>query len=72
MENERIIQKAGKYLITSMVTKIEPVVIAEAKGAIIKDIAGREYIDCFAGISVVNAGHCRSEIVNAAIKQAEK
>jgi len=65
-------EKASKYLITSMVTKIQPVVIVEAKGAIIKDITGKEYVDCFAGISVVNAGHCRPEIENAVIAQAKK
>lgn len=55
-----------------MVSEIEPVVISEASGAVVNDIAGREYIDCFAGISVVNAGHCRREIVEAAINQAKK
>ncbi|MGB9676006.1 MAG: aspartate aminotransferase family protein [Candidatus Bathyarchaeales archaeon] len=69
---EKIIEKANKYMITSMVAKIEPVVIAEAKGAIIKDITGKEYIDCFSGISVVNAGHCHPEVVNAAIDQAKR
>jgi len=59
-------------LITSMVSRIEPVVISEANGAVIKDVAGKEYIDCFAGISVVNAGHCQPEVVEAAISQAKK
>jgi len=67
-----IIEKANKYLITRMVKKIQPVVIEEARGAIIKDITGKEYIDCFAGISVVNSGHCQPKIVDAAIKQAKK
>lgn len=67
-----VMQKAKKYLITSMVSKIEPVVIDEASGAIVKDVTGKEYIDCFAGISVVNAGHCHPEIVEAAINQAKK
>jgi 4-aminobutyrate aminotransferase len=71
-KTEEVIEKASKYLITSMVTKIQPVVIVEAKGAIIKDITGKEYVDCFAGISVVNAGHCQPEIENAAIAQAKK
>ncbi|MBS7656092.1 aspartate aminotransferase family protein [Candidatus Bathyarchaeota archaeon] len=71
-EVNELIEKANKYLITSMVKKIEPVVVAEAKEAIIRDIAGKEYIDCFAGISVVNAGHCQPKIVNAAIEQAKK
>jgi 4-aminobutyrate aminotransferase len=55
-----------------MVSRIEPVVVSEAKGAIIKDVSGKEYIDCFAGISVVNAGHCHPEVVEAAINQAKK
>ncbi len=71
-KTEKVMEKASKYLITSMVTKLQPVVIAEAKGAVVKDIAGKEYIDCFAGISVVNAGHSHPEIENAAIAQAKK
>lgn len=55
-----------------MVTEIQPVVIAEAKGSIIRDIFGKEYIDCFAGISVVASGHCHPKVVNAAIEQAKK
>jgi len=59
-------------LITSMVSRIEPVVISEANGAVIKDVAGKEYIDCFAGISVVNSGHCQPEVLEAAISQAKR
>lgn len=67
-----IMEKAQKYLILSMVGKIEPVVFAEANGAIIKDVAGKEYIDCFSGISVTNAGHNRKEIIEAAFRQAKR
>lgn len=69
---EEIVEKADKHLITSMVTKLQPVVIAEAKGAIISDVAGKEYIDCFSGISVVNAGHSQPDIIKAAIEQTKK
>ncbi|MGD8506511.1 MAG: aspartate aminotransferase family protein [Candidatus Bathyarchaeota archaeon] len=69
---EEVIEKADEHLITSMVTKLQPVVITEAKGAIIKDVAGKEYIDCFSGISVVNAGHSHPDIINAAIEQTKK
>lgn len=55
-----------------MVTKIEPLVITEAKGAIVKDLTDKEFIDCFSGISVVNAGHCHPEVVEAAINQTKK
>ncbi len=57
---------------SSMVSKIEPIVVSEASGAVVKDVVGREYIDCFAGISVVNAGHCQADVVNAAINQAKR
>jgi len=69
---DEIREKADRYLITSMVSKIEPIIVSEARGATIKDFYGKEYIDCFAGISVVNAGHCQPEIVDAAINQARR
>ena len=34
-----------------------PIVLTEGKGAILKDIDGEVYIDCFAGIAVSNVGH---------------
>ncbi|MEM3874118.1 MAG: aspartate aminotransferase family protein [Candidatus Bathyarchaeia archaeon] len=67
-----IMEKAQKYLILSMVGKIEPVVFAEANGVIIRDVAGKEYIDCFSGISVTNTGHSREEIIEAAFRQAKR
>ena len=73
MENiEEILEKTNQFLITSMVSKLEPVVIKEARGALIEDIAGKQYIDCFAGISVVNIGHCHPEIQVATINQLKK
>jgi 4-aminobutyrate aminotransferase len=71
-KGEETIEKADKYLIMSMVKKIEPVVVSEAKDAIIKDVNGKEYIDCFSGISVTNSGHSQPEILEAAFKQARK
>ncbi len=61
------VEKYHRYIITSCVKGIEPVVIAHARGATIVDTQGRSYLDCFAGISVVNSGHC-NEQVNAAAK----
>ncbi|MCS7233926.1 MAG: aspartate aminotransferase family protein [Synergistetes bacterium] len=66
------VEKYREYVNTSMVKAIEPVVIERAKGAIIYDESGKEYIDCFAGIAVVNAGHCNDEVVKAAKEQIEK
>jgi 4-aminobutyrate aminotransferase len=69
---KKVIEKAQKYLILSMVSKIEPVIVADADGAIIRDIFGREYLDCFSGISVTNAGHCHPEVIDEAFRQAKR
>jgi 4-aminobutyrate aminotransferase len=71
-KSSEIIEKVHRFMITSVVRKIEPVVISDASGAIIKDVEGKEYIDCFAGISVVNLGHCHPEVIEAAFSQAKK
>ena len=36
----------------------QPLVLSEGKGAVVRDIYGKEYIDCVAGIAVNNVGHC--------------
>jgi len=69
--SREVIEKDSKYRMLSF-TQIEPIVVAEGRGAIVKDVEGREYLDCFAGIAVVNAGHCPSKIVEAVKSQAEK
>ena len=66
------IEKYKKYVNTSMVDKIQPVVIEKAHGAVVTDINGKEYIDCFSGIAVVNAGHCNEKINEAAKAQMDK
>jgi 4-aminobutyrate aminotransferase len=49
-----------------------PLVIVEGKGAVLKDIEGNEYIDCFAGIATANAGHAPDALVKAGIEQMKK
>lgn len=65
-------QKYRDYVITSFVKSVQPVVIERASGATIADTSGREYIDCFAGISVVNAGHNNPAVLEAAKAQMDK
>ena len=69
---KEIIEKANKYLITSFLPKIQPIVVENAKGAKIFDVHGKEFIDFFAGYSIVNTGHCQEQIVEAAINQIRK
>lgn len=72
MESSEVLKKFEKYVITSCVKKLEPVVPVEGKGATLRDLDGREYIDCWSGISVSNAGHGHPRIVKAIKDQAEK
>ncbi len=60
------------YVMTGFVKRVEPVVADHGDGAYLYDADGTEYIDCFAGISVTNAGHHNQQILDAAIAQANK
>jgi adenosylmethionine-8-amino-7-oxononanoate aminotransferase len=46
-----------------------PVVVVEGRGAILKDIEGREYIDGLSCLWNVNVGHGRAELAQAAAEQ---
>lgn len=46
--------------------------VSHAKGAIITDEDGKEWIDFAGGIGVVNAGHCPQPVVDAIKTQADK
>ena len=65
-------QLYDEYMITSMVASFEPVSVEEARGCVIRDTEGREYLDCFSGIAVCNAGHVHPKIVEAARRQLDK
>jgi 4-aminobutyrate aminotransferase/4-aminobutyrate aminotransferase/(S)-3-amino-2-methylpropionate transaminase len=49
-----------------------PPVLVRGEGAYLFDAGGRKYLDCFSGVSVVNAGHCNPEIVKAAVAQMQQ
>ncbi|MBX5465939.1 MAG: aspartate aminotransferase family protein [Firmicutes bacterium] len=50
----------------------EPLEVARAEGAYVWDAAGRRYIDCFAGISVVNVGHGHPAVREAVRAQVDR
>jgi 4-aminobutyrate aminotransferase/(S)-3-amino-2-methylpropionate transaminase len=47
-----------------------PFFVESAKGAIIRDVTGREFIDFVGGIGVLNVGHCHPKVVAAIKDQA--
>jgi 4-aminobutyrate aminotransferase / (S)-3-amino-2-methylpropionate transaminase / 5-aminovalerate transaminase len=65
-------EKYKKYVNTSFVKSVEPITVASAKGSKVTGDDGKVYTDMFAGISVVNAGHCNPEVIAAAKAQMDK
>ena len=46
-----------------------PVVAAKAKGAWVRDVEGKKYLDCLAAYSAVNFGHSNPTLIRAAKRQ---
>lgn len=66
---DEIVQKYEKYIFQTYTH--QPIAIKSAKGAMVVDVDGKEYIDCVAGIAVNNVGHCHPYVVDAIKRQAE-
>ncbi len=62
----------AEYLLPVAAKGVEPLVIVSGRGRTLTDETGREFLDAFSGISVVNAGHNHPKILAAAREQMEK
>ena len=51
---------------------IHPIFAKKAKGAIVTDVEGKEYIDFAGGIGVNNIGHCDEEVLKAVRDQIDQ
>ena len=51
---------------------VHPIFVQKAKGALITDVEGKEYIDFAGGIGVNNVGHCDEEVLKAIQDQIQK
>jgi len=69
--HDATVQRYKDYVATSFVAAVEPVAIAKAEGATVWDQDGKEYVDCFAGIAVNNAGHRHPKVIAAAKEQMD-
>jgi 4-aminobutyrate aminotransferase/(S)-3-amino-2-methylpropionate transaminase len=69
--NEQL-QKLRSEVISAGVSSVTSVHVASARGAIVRDVEGKEYIDFGGGIGVMNIGHCHPRVVAAIKAQAEK
>ena len=66
------VEKYRRYVMTGFLKKVQPIVIDRGEGATVFDEKGKAYLDLFSGISVVNAGHGRPEVIEAAAAQMKK
>jgi len=51
---------------------VHPIFVQKAKGALLTDVEGKEYIDFAGGIGVNNVGHCDEEVLKAIQDQVQK
>ncbi len=65
-------EKYKKYVNTGFLQSVDPLVIDRAEGATYFGADGSSFIDCFAGISVVNTGHGNETVLAAARQQMER
>jgi 4-aminobutyrate aminotransferase len=65
-------QQYAEFLLPAVARGVEPIVVVSAKGRTVTADDGRAYLDCFSGISVVNAGHNHPRILAAARAQMEQ
>jgi 4-aminobutyrate aminotransferase / (S)-3-amino-2-methylpropionate transaminase / 5-aminovalerate transaminase len=69
--NEALLQQRVKH-VPQGPFHVTPAFIRKARGAVMTDVEGKEYIDFAGGIGVMNVGHCHPKVVEAIKDQAEK
>ena len=62
--NESLLIERNKHIPQGLFN-VHPIFVERAKGAVITDVEGKEYIDFAGGIGVVNVGHCNEEVLEA-------
>nr|WP_092071875.1 aspartate aminotransferase family protein [Dendrosporobacter quercicolus]NSL49458.1 aspartate aminotransferase family protein [Dendrosporobacter quercicolus DSM 1736]SDM30720.1 4-aminobutyrate aminotransferase / (S)-3-amino-2-methylpropionate transaminase [Dendrosporobacter quercicolus] len=65
-----ILNKKRKYLIPCVYHFYQqPMQLVRGQMQYLYDQTGKQYLDCFAGVSVVNCGHCNPQITKAICEQ---
>lgn len=69
---EAILEKKKKYIMPCLAHFYkEPRQFVQGEMQYLFDSEGRKYLDCFAGVSVINCGHCNPEINAEVVKQVQ-
>ncbi|CAH2465825.1 MULTISPECIES: 4-aminobutyrate--2-oxoglutarate transaminase [Bacillus] len=67
----QVLQKRYEAAVPTGIYHLTPLYVKEARGAIITDVDGNQFIDFAGGIGMQNVGHCHPKVVRAVQKQAE-
>lgn len=70
-EAKKVLEKDQKYISQSY-TRVYPLVVKKAKGAMVVDVDSNQFLDFTSGIAVCNTGHCHPKVVEAIKTQAEQ
>lgn len=70
-KNQELAELCKRYVAQGH-TCANPIYVESAKGAVVTDVTGREYIDFSGGIGVMNIGHSHPKVVAAIRNQAGK
>ncbi|EIW17322.1 MULTISPECIES: 4-aminobutyrate--2-oxoglutarate transaminase [Pelosinus] len=70
-KTEKLIQRKNNAVARGIANSTG-VFVEKASGAVITDVEGREFLDFYAGVGVLNVGHCPEPVVKAVQKQAEQ
>jgi 4-aminobutyrate aminotransferase/(S)-3-amino-2-methylpropionate transaminase len=70
-KTEKLIQRKNNAVARGIANSTG-VFVERASGAVITDVEGREFLDFYAGVGVLNVGHCPETVVKAIQKQAEQ
>jgi 4-aminobutyrate aminotransferase len=70
-EAKQVLEKDQRFVSQSY-TRVYPLVVKRAKGAVVEDVDSNRFLDFTSGIAVCNTGHCHPRIVEAIHHQAEQ
>ena len=69
---EKILEKKKKYIMPCLGHFYkEPPQFIKGDMQYLFDANGKQYLDCYAGVSVINCGHCNQEIISKMIYQIQ-
>ena len=67
---DEFMKEYGQYIITNFSTPF-PVVIVKGEDVYLTDMMGKKYLDFWAGIATMSAGHSNPKILEAVKKQMD-